>query len=238
MSAKKTNGCGIPVSDLRLFEIFFDGDESEESIIEIGDQYNLLVAKKRLHYDPGVNPFDQRTAARAVVMRIGKPRFLEPSVWLRPGRSVQDAQGVSILAWEDFSILWPIPSDVDPRSEVGPARDWYAPEKICLEDLRQVEISTSQGRVGAIVCKNDVQKFLESQQYLGRIQFESHDGERIARVNSFPEASVVVRAINVYSLGFYGPYWHTSPDLENGFPRGARIVLSRRRQVVFDRHKN
>ncbi len=229
---KDRDGDRTPVSDLRLFEVFFDKDERQASIIEKSDEDKLLEATKFLHFAPGVNPFNKKLTARAVVIRVGKPGFSDPLTWLDPGRTAQDENGVPILMWEDFSVLWPIKSN-DP----GIGRKDVSVGGLCLGDLRDVEISTGQGWVSAIIRKDDVRKFLENQQYLGRAVFESKDGEHIEPVDSLPEASVSVRIISVYKLEFSGPYWHTSPDMENGSSKGARIVLIGKCQTVFDPYK-
>ncbi|HOX29880.1 MAG TPA: hypothetical protein P5080_02825 [Candidatus Paceibacterota bacterium] len=237
-SKREPRNDNISVSDLRLFEILFHGEGKESSIITEDNLDLMLEAKKRLHFDPGINPFNQKKAARASVMRAGKPYFNGPFVWERPASPVINQNGVSILSWKDYSILWPlrISNKASVQGDAFCNSGRREKDMIFVGDLRQVEISTSQGWVAEIVREQDVKKFLDSQRYLGSVAFESCEG-LVLPIDCLPKASVAIQAIRTYDLKFFGPYWHTCPELAEDARGGARVVSVGACRTIFDRYK-
>ena len=224
------------LADFVLFEIHFRNGVRKSSEIILAEDAALMVkVEKKLHVNPGVNPFNKGKCAVARSMMTGRPVFEGPFLWDAPDAPRFDESGAYVLGWADFKPRFGHKIDTGEAQvfRAGP----YDPAAVKFSDLRRVEISMANGScLARWVHKNDVIKFLEAQEYLAFVPelIAESDGsvKRVKEVAAGRERHVSF----VWSQPpvFSGPYWWTSPDFTNYSPKGVSIVASGPANVIYD----
>lgn len=85
-----------------------------EHITEGGlDALHLVNASLELHYDPGVNPHNGKSAAPVWKITVSQLRKDGPYWWSTPGlQHNYDPNGATLYAWSQEKVLWERPMDV------------------------------------------------------------------------------------------------------------------------------
>jgi hypothetical protein len=88
----------------------FEGDSQESVLLRPRDVLPYVQAVLKLHFDPGINPYDGERAAVALDVRVGVLRPAGPYWWTSPTLEENDPHAVRIWDASNDRVVWTNPS--------------------------------------------------------------------------------------------------------------------------------
>ncbi len=101
----------VKFNDVRKVVLWFEDDTHAEYILHKSQVDQFVVASKKLHHDPGVNPYNNRRTTKLTRINIGRPILMGP-FWWTTGPSLgkhSDIRDGVILYEFNFHTAWESP---------------------------------------------------------------------------------------------------------------------------------
>lgn len=100
----------LAIGNFRQVAWRYEDGSVHEEIVHLEHVERMIQAVKDLHYQPGVNPHNGASAAKAVAIYVGKPNLDGPYWWTTPGLkdNYDFDHGAMTIDW-DHELVWERP---------------------------------------------------------------------------------------------------------------------------------